>query len=420
MSVDASNSQYFLIGADQSMFTQKVRAYFRNNSIPFQDVASDNTKVFRQIVLPNAPYPVIPNLMVVSKETKKYQVIQDTKNIMEYLQRTHELPAVVGKKRAFADMLLEMVLDDFFFLHVLHWRWDRASQQKYMEYTFGDGSQSFDVASKRGAQVLKLVGGRNSTLGLTEKTIPGFNDQLATFLDLLTQHLETYQFLLGNELTKADYSLYGHLSAGLLRDPVPCEWLVSKYPVVHAYAQRVSGTSVRWGSKDLVQVEVKGDILVSWESTMGKNRGGTDVEKSDEIPETSTKITTVLWRDYITILGPTVKATLGFLKRESGKDEVVIPRGLKSEMIEFEIHGKDGKPLKEKRIVTTHSVWMLQRILDSTYRSEQRAEVDKWLDEVGCLREWKEIVSIWEEGGWRVDMTRKGTVGKKVLDSARL
>ncbi|KAK6511663.1 hypothetical protein TWF481_000572 [Arthrobotrys musiformis] len=416
---DANNSQYFVIGADQSMFTQKVRAYLRNNSIPFQDVASD-VKLFRGVILPNAPYALIPNLMVVDKESKKFRVIQDSKSIIQYIQQTHGMATVKGTKRAFVDMLLEMVLDDFFFLHVVNWRWGHPSQQKYLEYTFGDGSLQYEPSRKLGTKLLALIKGPTASLGLTEKTSTAFRDQLSAFLELLTVHLDTYQFLLGNEPTVADYSLYGHLAAGLLRDPAPYEWLASNYPVVQAYAQRIGGTSIRWGSKDMVTIRVEGDKLVSCEKTMGRNHGGRDVEKTDEIPEMTTKFTALLLKDYFTVLLPTVRATLEFLRKD-GKDEVMVPRGLKSEYaIEFTIHQKDGAPLKERKVVSTHCVWMLQRILDSVYRAEQRSEVDKWLSETGCLKEWKEAVAMWEESGWRIDMTGKGTLAKRKIDSAKL
>ncbi|KAK6354012.1 hypothetical protein TWF730_008432 [Orbilia blumenaviensis] len=416
---DANNHQYLVIGADQSMFTQKVRAYMRNNSIPFQDVASD-LRAFKTIVLPNAPYPLIPNLMIVDKTTKKYRLIQDSKSIVQYIQQTHGLASVKGTKRAFADMFLEMVLDDFLFLHVVNWRWGHPSQQQYLEYTFGDDSKKYEASKAIGAKVLAMVGGRMPALGLTEKTGKAFRDQLTTLLELLTIHLDTYQFLLGNELTIADYSLYGHLAAGLLRDPAPYEWLASNFPVVHAYAQRVGGTAIRWGSRDLVAVQVEGDKLISCESTMGKNNGGRDVEGNDEIPTGTTKFAALLWGDYITILLPTVKATIEFLAKES-TDEVLIPRVLKSEYsVEFIIHEKEGNPVREKKVVSTHCVWMLQRIIDSVYRAEQRAEVDKWLSEVGCLREWKEAVARWEESGWKVDMDKKGTLAKRLINSPKL
>ncbi|KAF3188844.1 hypothetical protein TWF225_003223 [Orbilia oligospora] len=419
MMADTNNSQYFVIGADQSMFTQKVRAYMRNNSIPFQDVASD-IKLLKTLVMPNAPYPLIPNLMVVDKDTKKLRIIQDSKIIMQYVQQTHGLGTVKGTKRVFADMLLEMVLDDFLFVHVVNWRWGHPSQDKYLEYTFGDGSLQYEASKKFGKKILAVIKGPIARLGLTEKTTTAFRDQLTAFFELLTVHLETYQFLLGNELTAADYSLYGHLAAGLLRDPAPYEWLASNYPVVQAYAQRVGGTSIRWGSKDLVTVRVEGDKLISCEKTIGKNHGGRNVEKHDEVPETTTKFSALLLRDYLTILVPTVKATLEFLGKD-GKDEVLIPRALKPEYsVEFTIHGKDDAPFSERRMVSTHCVWMLQRILDSAYRREQRAEVDKWLSEFGCLGEWKETVAMWEGSGWRVDMTKKGTLAKRKVDSPKL
>ncbi|KAK6335054.1 hypothetical protein TWF718_010496 [Orbilia javanica] len=416
---DKNNSQYFVIGADQSMFTQKVRAYLRNNSIPFQDVASD-VKIFRGLIVPNTPYPLIPDLMVVDKNTKNYQIIQDSKSIIQHIQQTHGLATVKGTKRAFVDMILEMVLDDFVFLHVVNWRWAHPSQQKYLEYTFGDGSLPSEASMKIGAKLSNLIKGPTPRLGLTEKTATAFRDQLTEFLELLTAHLDTYQFLLGNELTAADYSLYGHFAAGLLRDPAPYEWLTSNYPVVHAYAQRVGGTSIRWGSQNLVTLQVEGGKLVSCENTMGKNHGGREVEKYDEIPETTTSFAALLLKDYVTILVPTIKATLEFL-RNSGSDEVLIPRTLKPEYsIEFTIHDKNGAPLKEKKVASTHCVWMLQRILDSTYKTEQRSEVDKWLNEAECLKEWKGAVMMWEGSGWRVDMTKKGTLAKREIVSSKL
>ncbi|KAJ6259671.1 hypothetical protein Dda_5309 [Drechslerella dactyloides] len=416
----SDKNEYMLIGADQSMFTQKVRAYLRNNSIPFKDVLS-NVKIFKTVILPNAPYPLIPDLLIVDKETKKYSLIQDSKSIIDFLESTHGLPHVAGTKRAFADMLLEMILDDFFFLHVMNWRWDRPSQQKYLEYTFGDNSQPYEIAKKNGARVLNLIGGRTPSLGLTRRTAEAFNDQLDTFLELLTQHLETYQFILGSQLSRADYSIHGHFSAGLFRDPAPYEWAASNYPVVLSYVRRVSGTAVSWGSKDVVQLEATEDTIVTCEDTMGKCRGDKELETSDMIPETTTRMTALLLRDYLSILAPTVNMTIEFLNNQAGKDEVIIPRGFKADqMYEFTLHTKDGKEIKEKRIVTAHCVWMLQRILDATYRPEQRGEVDKWLAEVGYMNEWKNIVAAWEASGWRIDMTRKGTVASRKSSLSRL
>ncbi|EWC44269.1 hypothetical protein DRE_01095 [Drechslerella stenobrocha 248] len=425
MSVDMAKNEYLLIGADQSMYTQKVRAYMRNNAIPFRDVLPD-LKMFKTVVLPNAPYAVIPDLMIVDKATKKYKLIQDSKAIIGHLQKSHGLPVVTGSRRAFADMLLEMIIDDFFFLHALNWRWGFPTQQKYLEYTFGDtGGKSSEATLKNGARVLKLVGSRTASLGLTEKTAEVFREQLDAFLDLLTQHLESYQFFLGNQPTLVDYAIYGQIGSGLFRDPVPYERVTSKYPTVHAYAQRVGGTAVRWGSRDVVQVEVEGDTVVACESTMGMCRSGTvgtDAALNGGIPETATRMTALLLKDYLTILEPTVGATLNFLQSQGEKDEVVVPRSFKADKVyEFALHGRDGKEVREKRIVTTHCVWAMQRILDSTYLPEQRAEVDSWLAEVGYLQEWKRIVGIWEAGGWRVDLTEKGTVGtRKNNSSAKL
>ncbi|KAF3922764.1 hypothetical protein ABW21_db0209211 [Orbilia brochopaga] len=412
--------EYLLIGADQSMFTQKVRAYLRNNSIAFKDVLP-NVKLFKTVILPNAPYALIPDLVISDKETKKYSLIQDSKSIIEYLENKHGLPRVVGTKRAFAEMLLEMMLDDFFSLHIMNWRWARPSQQQYLEYTFGDKSQPYEVTKKDGARVLNLIGGRTPSLGITPKTNEAFNDQLRALLDLLTQHLERYQFFLGSEPSKADYSIYGQFSAGLFRDPEPYRWAANDYPLVQSYVQRMSGTAVSWGGNNVVQIETTKDTITTCEPTTGVCRGDKELEKTDSIPETATKMTALLLRDYLSLLEPTVISTLAFLENQD-TDEVVIPRGFKPDQstYKFTVHGKDGEAVTEERIVTTHSVWMLQRILDTTYLPEQRAEVDKWLLEVGYLREWKNIVAAWENSKWRVDLTSKGTVATKKSNLSKL
>ncbi|KAF3920921.1 hypothetical protein AA313_de0204145 [Arthrobotrys entomopaga] len=428
MSGKVDRDEYFLIGADQSMFTQKVRAYLRHHSIPFKDIPASSPKIFKTLVLPNTPYPLIPNIMIVSPSSKKYTILQDSKLIMDYIRQKHNLPvtATTAKKRIFAESLLEMVFDDYLLLHVINWRWNhrRSSQRKYLEYTFGDGSLTLDSARTMGAKVLKIVD-NTSSLGLTERTAPVFDKQLTAFLTLLTDHLDRYQFILGDELTRADYSLYGHLSAALLRDPVPYEWIVGEFPAVHAYTQRVSGGSVRWGSRDTVEVEVdvENKILVSSRSTMGVGRGGYEVkEEEDKVPEGTTRMVKLLVRDYIGILGKSVEATVGFLEGKVG--EVVVPRGLKEVNIEFTLHGSekggDDEGVTERRMVTTHCVYMLQRILDAGYRGEDRREVDGWLKEVGVLEEWRGVVGMWEGSGWRMDLTRKGTVATRKVDSARL
>lgn len=255
--------------------------------------------------------------------------------------------------------------------------------------------------------------------GFNPETNIVLNENLRSILDTINQQLTQTQFLLGNQPTRADFCLFGMLHSGLMRDPVPYEWIVRDYPMIHGYILRIGGTSIQYGSKNTVQIEVDGNRLVSCTTTLGK--GGNELEKSDKIPEFVTKVSGLLLRDYVGVLSQSLDATVAYLNKEaSGKDgDIVIPRGLKVQ-IDLELRGKDGTLAKAKRGVNTHCAWMLQRILDSTYTLEQRSEVDKWLSEVGYLSEWKRIVEIWEGSGWTAVMTEKGIVGRKRAANAKL
>jgi hypothetical protein len=143
-------------------------------------------------------------------------------------------------------------------------------------------------------------------------------------------------------------------------------------------------------------------------------------DAEDEIPDTLLPILKLLMADYVPILGTTVRTVLDFL----AKTQKEIPRHFKP--ASFQLHLGEEVLADGTRNVSTHCVWMLQRILDIAYVDSARGACLEALDAVdggssGVARQWRTTVELWEQSGWRVGRNQRNQlVGERVSRQMRL
>jgi hypothetical protein len=140
----------------------------------------------------------------------------------------------------------------------------------------------------------------------------------------------------------------------------------------------------------------------------------------DDIPATLLPILTLLLTDFGPILHVTLTSVLAFLSKNPHKE---IPRHFRP--APFRLHLGAADVLAEgTRNVSTHCVWMLQRILDrSGAGDDARRTFEDVLRSVDAeaARRWHETVELWRRGGWRVVRNgRNQLVGERVEGQSRL
>jgi len=129
--------------------------------------------VWKTVIQGVAKANQIPVLLV--PEPSGYKVIQDTKDIIDFLERAHPPSPANGvglaahhvvpvtPKRAFASMMFEMLADEWLVVQAMYWRWGPGiyeKQEKFLALDFGSassgGDADFDKMLSLGAKVCLL------------------------------------------------------------------------------------------------------------------------------------------------------------------------------------------------------------------------------------------------------------------------
>ena len=258
-------------------------------------------------------------------------------------------------------------------------------------------------------------------LGVDDKTSPVFRSQFKQLLKLMSSHFSQYPFLLGWEISVADFAFFGSFYAHLARDPVPSFVIKTEAPLVLEWIERVSGL-VRWAGAGVDRWDSDNR---KWRSTYGERKAGVKVrdDEKDFVPSSSSKIVELLLADYIMVLKDTLDRTIQYLEesctklgnKRAGDVSIKLPRTLGRH--NFSIGYATGEGAVGERNVYTHSIWILDRILDRTYSSTvQQTTSDKWLETFSSqevLRVWKECVTSWSKAQWKIGRDENKLVARR-------
>jgi glutathione S-transferase len=337
---------YTLYGAEVSYFTGKARAYLRWRGADFEEQLATQ-QVYRDIILPNVGWPVIPVLKMPDGS-----IVQDTADIIEQVEAAeHRQPPVLPATplQRFVALLLQLYGDEWLTLPAMHYRWTYNEDWAYSEFGALSAPQlsrpeQYEIGKKNGQRFK----GALPILGVHPETIPGIERSYEAFLREFSQHLEVHPFLLGDRPCLADFSFIGPLYAHLYRDPESGVLMKRLAPRVADWVER----------------------------TNAGEAGSGDLAPDDTVPETVLPILKRQMREQLPALLATSDLFADWAAEASSGDAV--PRAVGQ--IEISIEGFTGPAAAR-----TFALWRLQAVLDAYAEMDPEAKVraDALLTSVG-------------------------------------
>ena len=252
---------YTLIGQELSMFTRKLEAQLRYQTIPYNWKIRTNENT--EVISARAGTRFIPALA-----TPDGWVINDTISIGPLLNdRFYQSPVIpYGPVQRGACFILEDFFNHWLTRHALHSRWCYPDNIVISGQRFGVNlllgkSIEDDLTDKEqviikdyGQTMLNAFGAAACEIqGAGPDQSDAIKADFARLLELLVNHFKQHNFLLGNRACLADFALVGPFKAHFLMDPEPRGWLGEHLQLFEDYVARVwSGarSDTRWLDND--------------------------------------------------------------------------------------------------------------------------------------------------------------------------
>ncbi|KAL7754092.1 argininosuccinate synthetase [Sorochytrium milnesiophthora] len=237
-----AHRKVYLIGADMSPYTVKVRQYLRFKNIPFEDVAA-STQIFKTLVVPKAGVALMPTLL--DGDT----LIQDSSLIIQHLERQYPEPSICPPtpRQHLVSRLVEFIADEWLVLFGFFFRFGIWEEQRDFVKLQMTSFMMPDAPLQKQNEIAEKV--------MQTAMLPGVNAQggrLAVrpqleslfdkLLDALGEHFKVHKYLLSEVgPCEGDFALGGVLAAMMLNDPIPSLRFKLRAPWAALYAERMNG-----------------------------------------------------------------------------------------------------------------------------------------------------------------------------------
>ena len=234
--------KHILYGMLGSLYTGKVRAYLRQQGIPFVERGTGHPHFHNEII------PVIGRFIMPVVQTPQGEIIQDGTVILDHfeagnLRKSSILPE--NQTLRAISFLFELFGGEGLLRPAMHYRWNFDDDNlDFLRSSFKDvfppglneeeAEQAFLHGSGRMRQAAVSFGVIPETFGLIESS---YRDFLLRF----NRHLGESSFLLGGHATIGDFGLFNALYAHLARDPHPALLMKKIAPRVYAWVERMNG-----------------------------------------------------------------------------------------------------------------------------------------------------------------------------------
>lgn len=353
-----------LYGCPPSLFSGKARSYLRKAGIPFEEKLQSHPDYAARIL------PAIKRFVIPVVETPEGEIIQDTTEIIEFLEARADTPLGVypdSPRQKIISMIIEMFGDEGMLRPAMHYRWNFPEENDYfISMEFGrfmkadsTEEEAYELAGMPKAAMQKYLPG----LGITETSIPAIEKSYQELLSALNEHFLTSPYLLGGRPTMADFGLYGPMYAHLARDPAP-EMLM----------KRTANRVWRWVERMTAANADMPEFPAMERATLA----------DDAVSETLLNVLKIIGRDY----GPEVTALVNFINSYANENPD-LPSG--TPIItdaNKRVLGRITIPLGDTEIsigARHYSLWMLQRV-HSAYDAlsdDDRTTVDTLTEAAG-------------------------------------
>jgi len=242
-----ANGIHILWGGALSLYTGKLRSYLIKKGIPYRELYPSHP-LFQTRIVPAVGLLVVPVL-----EAPDGSIIQDTTDIIEYLESVFPEPRLMPTtpvQRAVA-WLLGAFGSEGLLQPGMHYRWSyRERQENFLRAEFGRIAYGVPDRTARFAAAAATMAAMNAylpPLGIRPETIPGIEASYEALLDILDTHFLHHPYLLGGRPCIADFGLMAPLFAHLARDPVPSALMKNRAPNVFRWTERMNLSNIHDG-----------------------------------------------------------------------------------------------------------------------------------------------------------------------------
>ncbi len=383
---------YRLFSWEHSYFSGKVRALLRYKAqagaLAFEDVLA-TPELMQGVLMPATQTSAVPQL-----QTPDGAFVQDTSEIVDFLERAHPLPRVIppstAPRQRLVAHLVELLADEWMIVYAFwaRWRWSKdgasPSHAAFNEHQWGaviaagaDGEtrrrvgrmffeNAFGIAEADSNPRGVYAGVRE--LGVTSRTEAAWEASNTRLLTRLEAHFAKHDFVFGGLPSLADFALLGPLYAHLYRDAVPGFALRSRFPLVAEWVERTNHEgclNARSYGQQLYSLGADGQLV----ARPATSDGGAWLA-GDQIPATLLPVLEVFFEEMWPVLVAALAALRAYLA--SGQHAVggELPGKSFSATPGFDALQTNGGPLsheftlggvRERRMVTAYHAWMLQR-----------------------------------------------------------
>ncbi len=340
---------YLLYGTDFSYYTCKLKAYLLAKGIPFSQRVS-TVAVYKRFIIQRTGVAFIPVL-----QTPDDQVWQDTAVIIDQLELRFPNGSILPStpRQRTAAQLLDLFGSEFLLLPAMHHRWNHPENGPVLFQQFGALAASWAprlVQRMLGQRLSKRFRGFLPGLGITDESAPAIARWYEGLLGQLQSHFEQHDYLLGPRLSLADVGFAGPFAGHLAQDPWPKNHLRRVAPAVANWSQRMLAAPTA----------PQADWL-----------------PDDQLPPTLLPILEQ-WATWHWPILDSVMATFAAWSDGRASGDKVSRR--------LGEHSADlfGSPVN--RAVTSHPVWLLQRLRDDLIGlpESDRLQAQQLLSEIGA------------------------------------
>ncbi|MCP3907950.1 MAG: glutathione S-transferase family protein [Oceanicoccus sp.] len=351
-----------LYAAPMSMYSGKVRAYFRKQGIAFNEVMPGHPS-YGEKIIPQTKRGIVPVV-----ELADGTVLQDTVDIIDHFEQSGQAKFSVypkTPKQHLAALIIDLFGSEGLLKVAMHYRWNFLEHNKaFIELEFGDHiapGAGPDVVRQVAEKVMKPMQAYLPLLGINEATIPAIEAQYLELLALLNKHFEQHPYLFGGQPCVADYSLMAPLYAHLSRDPYPGMIMKSQAQRVYRWVERMNAENA-----DMPEYPGYPQQLFT----------------DDEIPATLQAILSLIAKDFlpeVTCMVNEINQWLDNNPVEEGQCVTEKPRVKCIKQMDYPFRGNTITGM-----VIPYQLYMLQRITDYFDRCEQgdKSQVETFLTEL--------------------------------------
>jgi len=333
---------YTLWGSAHSLYSGKARSYLIKKGLPFRERYPSDPD-FGSRILPAVGHFVVPVL-----ETDNGEIIQDSGDIIDFLEQRHAEPLLEPQSpvQQWVSLIFDAFGSEYLLPLAMHYRWSyRSEQETFLRAEFGRSMVAGTDRSARrdaAARTMEFFAGFLPNLGVVSEVVTAMEDSYLALIDALDNHFQHHPYLLGGRPCRADFGMMAPLFAHLGRDPVPAMLMKTKAPNLFRWTERMNAAPISDG-------EYPGY--------------GEDYYGQDSVPDTLIAVLKIVFADWTPGLKADADCFNAWAAHKNAGDVV-------SRSGEPQIHPNVGKVeypwrgVTMKRGSAPHMLWMFARAQD--------------------------------------------------------